>query len=348
MAEWKRVRLGEILEFQRGYDLPHSKMVAGEYPVIGSSGIIGWHNEYTTESPSISIGRSGSIGRPFIYKGKSWSHNTALYIKDFKGNEPRFIYYFLFVVRPWDYGSGSAVPTLNRNDLHDIEVSIPPLATQRKIAAVLGAIDDKIETNRKICANLEDVASIYFKHLFGRCSDDNMLLRDFVEVRRGQIITKSSAKHGPVPVIAAGLTPAYYTNKSNANPPVITISASGANAGYVGLHLYDIWASDCSYISRNETPFVYFIYNLLKSKSAEIRNMQKGTAQPHVHASDLMQLGMFTPCIEDVSKFETLVSPMYDDLRRLQKESRALASMRDALLPRLMSGEIDVEKVEVA
>ena len=95
MNKWKECLLGDLVTFQRGYDLPKTKMKEGRYPVIGSNGIIGWHNEYTTEAPSISIGRSGNVGKAYMYKGQSWSHNTTLYIKKFKGVFPDFMYYFL-------------------------------------------------------------------------------------------------------------------------------------------------------------------------------------------------------------------------------------------------------------
>ena len=81
MGEWKECQLGDLIIFQRGHDLPKTKMQGGEYPVVGSNGIIGYHNEYTTEAPSITIGRSGNVGKPFLFKGRSWSHNTSLYIK---------------------------------------------------------------------------------------------------------------------------------------------------------------------------------------------------------------------------------------------------------------------------
>ena len=94
-TEWKKCLLGDLITLQRGYDLPKTKMQNGIYPVIGSNGIIGYHNEYTTEAPSITIGRSGNVGKPFLYNGKSWAHNTSLYIREYKGVNPIFIYYFL-------------------------------------------------------------------------------------------------------------------------------------------------------------------------------------------------------------------------------------------------------------
>ena len=105
---------------------PRIKMQqGGRYPVVGSNGIIGWHDKYTTEVPSITIGRSGNVGKPFLFNGRSWSHNTTLYIKEYKNVSSIFIYYLLKTLDLGNYAGGSAVPTLNRNHIHTLEVSVP-------------------------------------------------------------------------------------------------------------------------------------------------------------------------------------------------------------------------------
>jgi len=144
MNDWNTCLLGDILTFQRGYDLPKSKMIDGEYPVVGSNGIIGFHNEYTTEAPSITIGRSGNTGNPFILYSRSWSHNTTLYIKEFKSSDPVFIYYLLKTLDLSNFAGGSAVPTLNRNHIHTLEITVPPLVEQVEIGRTLRILDDKI------------------------------------------------------------------------------------------------------------------------------------------------------------------------------------------------------------
>ena len=155
MKEWITCQLGDLITFQRGHDLPKTQMCGGEYPVVGSNGIIGYHNEYTTEEPSITIGRSGNVGKPFLYKGKSWSHNTSLYIKEFKGVDPIFIYYFLQTLDLGNYAGGSAVPTLNRNHIHTLEVNVPSdIHVQYQIASILSVLDTKIENNKAINQNL--------------------------------------------------------------------------------------------------------------------------------------------------------------------------------------------------
>lgn len=86
MGEWKEYKLGEVLTFQRGYDLPKSEMNGGDIPVAGSNGVIGYHNQYTTKGPGITIGRSGNIGVPRFYEDNFWAHNTTLFVKDFHGS----------------------------------------------------------------------------------------------------------------------------------------------------------------------------------------------------------------------------------------------------------------------
>lgn len=153
--DWISCALGDLITFHRGYDLPKVKMNSGKFPVVGSNGIIGWHNEYTTEAPSITIGRSGNVGNPFLVKGRSWSHNTTLYIKAFKNVDPIFIFYLLKTLGLGNYAGGSAVPTLNRNHIHTIPVTVPKsIEEQKKIAKLLSVVDEKIELNVKINDNL--------------------------------------------------------------------------------------------------------------------------------------------------------------------------------------------------
>ena len=154
MSEWKRYKLGEILSFRRGHDLPKAEMKGGNIPVAGSNGVIGYHNVATSITPCITIGRSGNLGTPYIYD-KCWAHNTVLYVDDFKGNAPKYLYYLLKTLPLSSYGGGSAVPTLNRNHIHPIEVNHTiSLEEQKKIANILSSLDDKIEVNRRINDNL--------------------------------------------------------------------------------------------------------------------------------------------------------------------------------------------------
>ena len=153
MEEWKEYKLGDILNFRRGHDLPKSEMRAGNIPVAGSNGIIGYHDTATPVSPCITIGRSGNVGTPYIYD-KCWAHNTVLYVDDFKGNNPLYLFYLLKTLPLSSFGGGSAVPTLNRNHIHPLLVHhTSDLKLQERIANLLKSLDDKIECNRRINDN---------------------------------------------------------------------------------------------------------------------------------------------------------------------------------------------------
>ena len=164
--EWKEVRLGDILNFRRGHDLPHSAMKPGNIPVAGSNGVIGYHDTATPIKPILTIGRSGNVGKPYFYE-EAWAHNTTLYVDDFKGNDPKFLYYLCQTMPFANFGGGSAVPTLNRNHIHPLETKIPvKVEDQRRIASILSSLDRKIELNNKINDDLEEMAQAIFKNWF--------------------------------------------------------------------------------------------------------------------------------------------------------------------------------------
>ena len=143
--EWEEKTLGEILNLRRGHDLTHSQMTGSDYPVAGSNGQIGTHNCCTPISPCITVGRSGSVGAVNIYK-ECWAHNTTLYIDDFKGNYPRYLYYLLKSLDLVHLNSGSAVPTLNRNFIHPLKVSyIKDNAIQQSIVTTLDSLKSKVD-----------------------------------------------------------------------------------------------------------------------------------------------------------------------------------------------------------
>ena len=146
---WVVGTIGDVVTLQRGYDLPKDKMVSGSYPVAGSTDTIFYHNEYTTEAPCVVMGRSGNIGKPRLYMERCWAHNTTLFVKDFKGNNPYWSYYMLRNIDYSQFRGGSAVPTLNRNHVHSFEISIPPVSQQNEFAEIILPLLLLIENNRK-------------------------------------------------------------------------------------------------------------------------------------------------------------------------------------------------------
>lgn len=167
MSKISNTTLGELVEFQRGYDLPKSQFIEGKIPVISSNGILGYHNLSKVKGPGITIGRSGTVGLPHFINEDFFPHNTALFVKDFKENYPRYIYYIIKTLGLNDYKSGSGVPTMNRNHLHPIKVrAFLDFDEQKKIAKVLSDLDAKIEINNRINSELEAMAKTLYDYWF--------------------------------------------------------------------------------------------------------------------------------------------------------------------------------------
>jgi type I restriction enzyme S subunit len=165
-GEWRDTILGDVIELKRGYDLPSRERKEGRFPIVSSSGISGYHVEAKVKAPGVVTGRYGTIGQVFYITTDFWPLNTALYVRDFKGNDPRFISYFLQTLNFLAYSDKAAVPGLNRNHLHSAPVRVPPLKQQQAIACILGALDDKIELNRTMNRTLEAMARAIFKSWF--------------------------------------------------------------------------------------------------------------------------------------------------------------------------------------
>lgn len=155
--EWEVESLINIATLQRGKDLAKDKWIDGQYPIVGSSGIIGYHNKMVCSAPGVVTGRSGSIGNVTYVESNYWPHNTGLYIKNFHGNNPKFIYYLLCRLGLKKYASGVSVPTLNRNTVHNVLLPKPPLPVQQKIADILSSVDEKIEAEENKKKALEEL-----------------------------------------------------------------------------------------------------------------------------------------------------------------------------------------------
>ena len=251
--------------------------------------------------------------------------------------------------------SSSSRGSLTVKIFEELDINLPKIENQKKIAKVLSNYDDLIENNNKRIKILEEMAQKIYKEWFVDFKFPNHETATFKQTdlgsevmpKKGKNITKATIKEGNVPVVAGGIEPAYYHNVPNTVAPVITISASGANAGYINLYYQDIWASDCSYIDTTMTHYVYYYYLLLKYNQIKVTNMQRGAAQPHVYPQDLAQLKIKIPEEKVIGKFNEIITPFFSEISNLSLKNQTLKQTRDLLLPRLISGEIDVENMEI-
>ena len=232
-------------------------------------------------------------------------------------------------------------------DLKQIRLNVPSIPVQRKIASILCLLDDKIDLNNTMNLNLEEQAQAVFDSMFPNATERNRTIGDYIVPRRGKGLLSKDAIPGNVPVVAGGLDPSCYHNLANTKAPVITISASGANAGFVRLWEDDVWSSDSSYIDSNMSKDVYFWYVMLKKRQKEIFDAQTGSAQPHIYPKHIADMAVSNLNNKEIRNFTEQVTPIFKQIGHNLDEIKKLLELRDTLLPKLMSGEIDIEDLDI-
>ena len=274
-----------------------------------------------------------------------------------------YLYYLLKikVAELKQRANGGAFGTIIRTTFDSIKCTLPlELKDQHRIASILSTYDSLIENNTKRIRLLEKMAENLYKEWFVRfrfpghenVEMENGLpkgwkrgsLSDVCEFKRGKNITSSEMQEGNVPVISAGLEPSGYHSCSNVRGVNVTMSSSGANAGYIAIHYSDIWAADCSYIEESTTGNIYYVYELLNNIRTVINNFQRGAAQPHVYPKDVNRIKLILPSKELMLIANGRLEIMHKEIYNLQKQNSLLARQRDLLLPRLMSGKLEVKE----
>lgn len=245
------------------------------------------------------------------------------------------------------FNRGSGQPSIRKTDIENMNIEFKSINYQRKVSKILSEIDEKIDLNNKINNNLFEEAEALYKDKFKGIGQGKKTIGDYIFPKRGKNLLTRDAIHGDTPVVAGGIDPSAYHNQFNTKSPVITISASGANAGYTNLWNIPVWASDCSYIDNSISKNVYFWYIVLKTRQNEIFDAQTGSAQPHIYPQHIAEMSIGELNIAEVEKYNNLVAPLFKMIGENQKENKKLSQLRDALLPKLMNGEIDLDNIEI-
>lgn len=382
--ELNRYKLGECLELQRGYDLTSSQMQGGEVAVVGSNGIIGYHNSERGNSPCITVGRSGSVGKVHYYEQPTWAHNTALFVKDFKGNNPKYLYYLLknlHLDNTFEKGS-SVIPSLDRNLVHSLVVPFhKDINDQRKVVAVLSAIDRKIELNRQINDNLEAMAKQLYDYWFVqfdfpneegkpyKSSGGTMVWNDKLkreipeEWNVANVFDELSVQYG------FPFSTELFTEEPT-NIPIVRIRDILENSvsayseeevdekyklqkqdlviGMDGNFHMNYWNDNVSYLNQRSVRL------RAKSKSTVSIMQVKYDIEPYIKAKELRAKGSTVGHLsdKDLKELFVLVSPNADFRNKFDSilaeiienrcEMIALTKQRDELLPLLMNGQASV------
>ncbi|MFN7912445.1 MAG: restriction endonuclease subunit S [Bacteroidota bacterium] len=300
------------------------------------------------------------------HNGINYLHNQRLGLVQFKNDEidPDFLYWILRT-QPYQYyivgsATGSTVKHTSPTRICSYEFEAPiDKKKQQEIAQILTSLDDKIELNLQMNQTLEAMAQALFKEWFVNFNFPNFdgelendlpkgwrmgKVGEILQPKRGRNITKAEAIEGVFPVVAGGLEPSCYHNESNTKEPVITISSSGANAGFVRLYQMPVWSADSCFIDSSIFPFVHYIYIFLKSNQKNIYDSQEGSAQPHIYPRHIMDLNICVGNESVVKQFEEIVTPLFEKIKYNALQIQTLTHTRDTLLPKLMSGKLEIKK----
>jgi type I restriction enzyme S subunit len=403
-SDWSNMPFGNFISLQRGHDLPEQERIKGDVPILGSFGVTGWHNKSLAKALGLTIGRSGaSFGTATYTERDYFPLNTTLYVTDFKGNHPKFAYYFAEQFDFSPFNSGSAQPSLNRNFINPVEVRIPPLAEQKAIAHILGTLDDKIELNRKTNETLEAMAKALFKSWFvdfdpvrakaegrpaGLPAEISDLFPDsFEDSELGEIPSgwSISCVNDLCEWVSSGGTPSrsrkdfwengnipwFKTGELNDAPLLdsaekineLALGNSSCKYWEAGTILFAIYASPTvgrlgvlteSGTSNQAaaglkakggigTPFLR--RTLLFSRD-ELQNIAVGAAQQNINVQILKDHKVVAPGSSLATVYSKTISPLDEQQICLAKSTREFCLLRDALLPKLISGEIRIPDAE--
>lgn len=379
--ELKKYKLGECLELQRGYDLTSSQMQGGEVEVVGSNGIIGYHNSERGNSPCITVGRSGSVGKVHYYEQPTWAHNTALFIKDFKGNNPKYLYYLLknlHLDNIFEKGS-SVIPSLDRKLVHSLVVPFhKDINDQRKVVDVLSAIDRKIELNKQINDNLEAMAKQLYDYWFVQFDFPNeegkpykssggvmvwneklkreipqewsdCKLKDFINLFDSKRVPLSSKDRGE----RQGVYPYYgatgimdYVNDYIFDGDYILLAEDGSTSNAKGFPIVQYiwgknWVNNHAHIILPKNER-YMMFTYQMLRSIPAKQIETGSIQKKISQENLCGYKMVLPNSDLLEKYENVVSPLWEKRKRCIEEFNTLTKQRDELLPLLMNGQASV------
>jgi type I restriction enzyme S subunit len=350
------------LNFQRGYDITRREQRPGDVPVVSSGGVSSYHDEAISSGPGVVIGRKGTLGRTFFLSGPYWPHDTTLWVTDFKGNDERFVYYLLRSLDFRRFDVGSANPTLNRNHIHPLEVALPPVEEQRGIAATLGALDDKIHSNRRIVDTAEQLLAALSLQL-----DREVPTAVLKDVAGWSKQTVSPTSYGfvdlfSIPAFDVDRLPERVTGSSVMSDKLL-ISEPCVLVSRLNPRTPRVWLAvpargipaiaSTEFLALTSSSSVTLGAVWLAAQSARFLDglceRVTGTSGSHqrVRPTDALAIG-----VPDVRVADDQVVATADGLLGLahqrKLESRRLATLGDALMPELLSGRIRVPEATEA
>ena len=361
--EWKEDVLGNVLEVKYGKD--HKKLADGQYPVYGSGGLMRYVDSILYDGPSILIPRKGTLNNIMFVDSPFWTVDTMFWsIINTDKVDPKFLFYSICKRDFASMNVGSAVPSMTVNILNDIQISYPKnISDQRRIASILSSLDQKIELNNKINADLEEMAQAIFKNWFvdfepfknGKFVDSELgmipegwkvgSLGDFCNVFTGKKNTSQAIGKGLYPFFSCAPEP-LASNDAIFNGKAIIIAGNGSYTGRTSFYNggFDLYQRTyaCTIREQDKENLMIFFYHMMKQFFEPTKmGGTRGSSIPYIVMGDITQQKF--PYSKDwLIRFSNIANSMMDRKLRIDKESSRLSLLRDTLLPRLMSGEIEI------
>lgn len=361
--------LGDELELIYGKGLVKSKRIEGQYFVYGSNGVVGTHNEFIFEGPGIIIGRKGTVGSVTYSKKNFWAIDTT-YVLQLKSKNDclKFWYYFLQTLNLKDMNVHSAVPGLNRENFYKLRVNIiQNFEERKKISKILSSLDDKIEINRKINENLEEQAKEIFLENFVRNEKnytnwEKVSLIDIANYLNGLAMQKYRPKENEksLPVLKIKELRQGVTDKSSELCSCNIDSNYIINNGDIifswsGSLLVDIWCGGTCGLNQHlfkvtsdkYEKWFYYLWTKYHLDEFILIAKDKATTMGHIKRENLKNAQVLIPSDEEYKKLTLILKPMIDLIIDIKIQIQKLSSIRDTLLPKLMTGEIDVSEIDI-
>ena len=362
LGTWKSGELGNFVTLKRGFDLPQQKRRDGQVPIFSSSGVTGTHSDAMIKAPGVITGRYGTIGEVFFASEDFWPLNTTLFVDDFHGNDEKFIYYFLKTLEWSKFTSASAVPGINRNTVHKEIVCLPDIGTQKEISNTLSLLDEKIKTNIKINDNLLAQAQTLYKQFFPYGVQDDLpdgwrtgTVGEIIEIHDSKRIPLSGADRSKMekkiyPYYGAASLMDFVDNYIF-DGKYLLLGEDGTvvdDAGYPILQYVwgQFWVNNHAHILTGRLGYdVESLYMLFKQ--TPVKSIVTGAVQPKISQANLRSVQVVIPPEHNLREYNDLVEPLFSLFRANEEECKTLTALRDTLLPKLMSGEIDVSDVKL-
>lgn len=362
LGNWRNGELGNFITLKRGFDLPQQKREDGQVPIFSSSGITGTHSTAMVNAPGVITGRYGTIGEVFYAAEDFWPLNTTLFVEDFHGNDAKFIYYFLKTLEWSKFTSASAVPGINRNTVHKETVSLPDIETQRRIASTLSMLDEKIKTNTEINDNLQQQAAALFSSLYDR-SNTEVRFTDLIQILGGGTpkTGENTYWNGNIAFFTpkdVGIPYTLITEKTISKEgllhcnsrlyPVNTVFVTArGTVGKVGMSGVPMAMNQSCYALVGKETHQLLVYFYTLKAVDRLKHKASGAVFDAITTRDFESEQIMKLSDDDATAFLRVAEPMFQEVLNNNIENLRLSTLRDSLLPKLMSGEIDVSAVQL-